>query len=206
MCQCGHHAYVLAPSLLGSSLFMFWVYCFLTYISVRMVDESIETARDMLSYCRLIIREAFRHNGEGWREYDCTFGHRWQLTLPFPGTAFGQSFKQQHFWDSINSLFPTCLAVLAPSTNGLSLTSPVCAPSVTQRRPKTLSRVCSSWNSGACRYPGTCNFRHICATCQLGPHRARDCIHTPEDSTYKRPIPRQNPLPPPARTGGLQGQ
>ena len=29
------------------------------------------------------------------------FSHGWQLTLPFPGTAFGQSFKQQHFWDSM---------------------------------------------------------------------------------------------------------
>ena len=24
--------------------------------------------------------------------------------------------------------------------------------------------ICSSWNAGRCIYPGTCSFRHVCAT------------------------------------------
>ena len=32
-----------------------------------------DVTRDMLAYCRLIIREALRHGGNGWQEYDRTF-------------------------------------------------------------------------------------------------------------------------------------
>ena len=199
---------------------MSWVYCFLTYVSVRMVDEPIEIARDMLSYCRLIIREAFRHGGEGWREYDRTFQSRVAIdpTIPWHSirpelqatTLLGQHGASGTLCSLCQGTDHQISQCALQSWHHLPMASRLPAQSAPrqspQRRPETLSRICSSWNSGACRYPGTCNFRHICATCQLGPHRARDCIHTPEDSTYKRPIPRQNRPPPPARTGGRQGQ
>ena len=37
---------------------------------------------------------------------------------------------------------------------------------------------------GHCTFPGTCRFRHACATCQQ-PHMARDCVATPAHSEYK---------------------
>ena len=38
--------------------------------------------RDMLTYCRLIIRDALRHGGQGWQEYNRKF--RSQVTIEWP--------------------------------------------------------------------------------------------------------------------------
>ena len=46
-----------------------WVYCFAAYMAVLTPDPQ---TREMLAYCRLIFREALRHWGNGWLEYDCT--------------------------------------------------------------------------------------------------------------------------------------
>ena len=64
-----------------------WVYCFITNVAVRTSDSS---TRDMLAYCRLLIREALRHGGNGWVEYDRVFrrqqsinpGHPWNTLDP----------------------------------------------------------------------------------------------------------------------------
>ena len=194
------------------------VYCFLTYVLVRMVDEPIETARDMLSYCHLIIREAFWHGGEGWREYDRTFRSQVAIdpTIPWHSirpelqatTLLGQHGALENLCSLCQGTDNQILRCAMQSWHHPSMASRLPAQSgprqSPQRRPETLSRICSSWNSGACRYPGTCNFRHICATCQLGPHRARDCVHTPEDSTYKHPISRRTRLPLLPRLGGAK--
>ena len=55
------------PSLLS------WVYCFAAYMAVLTPDPR---TREILAYCSLIIREALRHGGDGWLEYDRTF-QRW---------------------------------------------------------------------------------------------------------------------------------
>ena len=52
-------------------------------------------------------------------------------------------------------------------------------------RPETLERICSSWNKGRCVFPGSCRFRHVCATCRRKGHRAKECEETPADSPYK---------------------
>ena len=52
-------------------------------------------------------------------------------------------------------------------------------------RPETLERICSSWNKGRCAFPGSCRFRHVCASCRCKGHRARDCDETRADSPYK---------------------
>ena len=53
-----------------------WLYCFNAYLAVRMSDP---ITRYMLAYFRLLIREALRHGGCGWMEYDCVF--RKQLSI-----------------------------------------------------------------------------------------------------------------------------
>ena len=55
------------------------------------------------------------------------------------------------------------------------------------RRPSQQrgQRICTSWNSGCCIYPGNCNYRHVCVTCYQH-HQARECRKTPSDSFYKR--------------------
>ena len=53
-----------------------WLYCFNAYITVCTSDP---LARGMLAYSRLLIREALRHGGSGWLEYDRVF--RRQLAI-----------------------------------------------------------------------------------------------------------------------------
>ena len=47
-----------------------WMHCFLAYVTLRTRDPC---TRDMLAYARLLIREAQRHPGNGWLDYDRVF-------------------------------------------------------------------------------------------------------------------------------------
>ena len=48
-----------------------WALCFLAYIVVCISDQ--ETRDMLLTYARLVIREAQCHGGAGWLEYDKWF-------------------------------------------------------------------------------------------------------------------------------------
>lgn len=173
-----------------------WLYCFNAYIAVRTTDP---LTRQMLAYSRLIIREALRHGGSGWMEYDRVFRRQLAIDPSIP-------------W---NSLQPSLLAATVVSQPGVSQSglfcslcresdhsSSACALSSMQqatyttrpsqampvgvrppRRPESALNICVNWNKGRCRR-SRCTYRHICATCQHD-HRAKDCAETPADSEYK---------------------
>lgn len=174
-----------------------WVFCFLAYIAVRSEDKE---TRDMLTYARLVIREAMCHGGPGWLEYDKWFRQQ-QAALP-----------SGHPWNELNASLhaATVMSLRAGQRRSCRLCkepdhdesqcalgsmqhhqppSSQAAPPVTGvrrvTRPETLERICSSWNRGRCAFPGTCRFRHICATCRRKGHRAKECEDTPADSQYK---------------------
>ena len=65
-----------------------WVFCFLGYVAVRTKDSE---TRNMLSYARLIVREAQCHGGIGWLEYD-----KWFRQQPAALTT-------QHPWNELNA-------------------------------------------------------------------------------------------------------
>ena len=50
--------------------------------------------------------------------------------------------------------------------------------------PRDRFRICASWNMGACVYPGSCSYLHVCFICHFL-HRANNCLETPEDSPFK---------------------
>ena len=52
-----------------------WIYCFLAYAALRTPDQA---TRNLLTYARLLMREALRHGGLGWLEYDRVFQHSGQ--------------------------------------------------------------------------------------------------------------------------------
>ena len=58
------------PRLREVSSITTWVYCFLYYCAIRTDDLYL---RNLLVYARLLIREALRHGGTGWLEYDKIF-------------------------------------------------------------------------------------------------------------------------------------
>lgn len=47
-----------------------WVCCFMTFFAVGTTDP---VTRNRLTYAFLLLREAQRHGGQGWRNYDCLF-------------------------------------------------------------------------------------------------------------------------------------
>ncbi len=47
-----------------------WVYCYLAYVAILAPDAQ---TRNCLTYALLILREARRHGGTGWLEYDRVF-------------------------------------------------------------------------------------------------------------------------------------
>ena len=180
---------------------LMWVFCFLAYVAVRTSDKE---TRDMLTYARLIIREAQCHGGMGWLEYDKWFRQQ-QAAL-----------SHQHPWNELNpslhastvmslrsgeqrlcrlcrgpdhTEFQCALASLQcpqSSFHPSSLTAPGPPPAGRRViRPETLERICASWNKGRCAFPGSCRFRHICASCKRKGHRARECEETPINSPYK---------------------
>ena len=57
------------PRLREVSSLPMWCYCFLGYMAIT----SDPATRDQLAYARLIIREAQRHGGLGWLNYDRAF-------------------------------------------------------------------------------------------------------------------------------------
>jgi len=81
-----------------------WAYCFLAYVALQSDDPLI---RDRLAYARLIIREAQRHRGSGWLDYDKIFRQqavldssmKWNLLHPAiqASTLIGQTANSQTF-------------------------------------------------------------------------------------------------------------
>ena len=160
-----------------------WICCFLTYLAVGTSDP---TTRDRLAYAILLIREAMRHGGRGWMEYDRLFrqqaaidpGLAWNtihpglqattvLSQPPQGAGTFCSLCRECDHIAANCALaqfqhPTTRATNAPNTSGSA-----------QRR------ICSSWNDGSCTYPGSCSYQHICSNCFHSSHRNRDCRAPP---------------------------
>ncbi len=173
-----------------------WMFCFATYMAVRTRDP---TTRDMLAYCRLIIREALRHGGNTWQDYDRAFRRQAAIDSTLP-------------W---NTLLPGLQAATlsGPGSNrGGALcticrepdhTASQCALAIMQQpllssqynfsrnparpphRPESAQNICASWNRGPCAFPGVCTYKHECAVCHLD-HKGITCPTAPEGSVYYR--------------------
>ena len=183
-----------------------WMYCFMAYVAMRATDPGV---RDMLAYARLVIREAQRHGGSGWLDYDRVFRQqaaldpslKWNTLHPGiqASTLVGRTSRPATFCTLCREPDHTseqcALIYLQPPGSHLPLSAPssgLISPSAVPARPRAQFRrhpglvagICVSWNKGRCGFPNSCKYRHICATCQQ-PHMARDCAATPMGSEYK---------------------
>ena len=176
-----------------------WAFCFLAYIAVRTSDQE---TRDMLTYARLVIREAQCHGGAGWLEYDKWFRQQQAaLSTPQPWNELNASLHAATVMslragdkrpcrlcrESDHTESRCALASLQSPQPQQHQPSSSWSPAASKRvvKPETLERTCSSWNRGRCAFPGSCRFRHVCASCRHKGHRARDCDESPADSPYK---------------------
>ena len=154
-----------------------WTYCFL---AVRSGDPQ---TRDLLAYCRLLIREALRHGGNGWQEYDRSFRRQaaidpsmqWNTLQPGLQAATlvgsgGTPGVYCHICREPDHAVTHC-ALATVQQPVLPLTTPVPAPMPTMshrasgpwtaprrisrppRRPESLLGICASWNRGGVCVP-----------------------------------------------------
>ena len=179
-----------------------WLYCFNAYVAVRTPDR---LTRDMLAYSRILIREALRHGGSGWLEYDHVFRRQLAITPSMPwntlepslqaATVLGQRTSSGTFCTNCqecdHAAYQCALAPLQQQVRG-SGGFPVSTQNRPPRRPESLARICVSWNKGRCTVSG-CTYRHICAGCHRD-HKARVCPDLPPTSEYKQAaVPPQTP-------------
>ena len=151
-----------------------WVFCFLGYVAVRTKDSE---TRNMLSYARLIVREAQCHGGIGWLEYDKWFRQQQAaLTTQHPWNELNASLHAatvMSLRSGDSKLCKLCrepdhadsqcaLASLQPPQPYAWPTTAGAAAGRRVTRPDTLERICTSWNKGRCAFPGSCRFRHVC--------------------------------------------
>ena len=168
-----------------------WCYCFMGFMAVATSDKK---TRDQLAYARLLIREAQRHGGQGWLDYDHAFRQQVAADPSIPWNTLNPSLQAStilgHAAPGAGSFCSLCRGV-DHSRNQCALAS------VQQResgpaqplrqfppRRRFQGDICLSWNNGACIYPGQCHYRHVCSICQLQ-HRAKDCPKPPDAPAYR---------------------
>jgi hypothetical protein len=191
---------VLKPRLREVNTLASWVYCFPAYLAIRSSDQA---TIDMLAYARLVIREAQRHGGVGWLDYDRVF--RQQAALDgaiqwnsiHPGiqaaTLTGRTAKPGVFCtlcrESDHSAGACALAYLQPSATPPLRAAPPTQRAAAQKQyasPRKDS-ICYSWNAGRCRFPGSCSFRHECLQCHQS-HMVQDCPQAKAKNDGRNPI------------------
>ena len=169
-----------------------WICCFLTYVAAGTSDLVM---RDRLTYAILLTREAMRHGGQGWLEYDRLFRQQAAINPSLPWNAVHPGLHSTTILRQRTSgagtyclLCQECdhvaahcaLAQLQPSllkgsSNNL-VQNPVQSPSQAGR---SQIRICNSWNDGACTFPGNCTYRHVCSVCFRPSHPAKECHQRP---------------------------
>ena len=179
------------PSLLS------WISCFTTYVAI-LGESNPQLVRSRLSYLSLVIMEARRNGGEGWRSYDTVFRQNAANNPDADWSRLDASLHASTFLahrsDTAGLFCPLCFGT-DHSRRDCAMRS-FSAPSSTgsgsgfQNRSPSFSRVpiCKQWNWGNCTRLA-CHYRHSCLTCPGGFHRAIDCPATKPGSAFKRSRP-----------------
>ena len=134
----------------------------------------------------LIVREAMRHGGQGWLNYDKLFqqqaalnpGLRWNVLHP---ELQATTILSQRSAGSgvLCSLCHECDHTVAQCALG-QLQQVGTRATINPPRPiGRFGKICTSWNDGACVYPGACNYCHVCYNCFHPSHPARECWQPP---------------------------
>ena len=162
---------------------MSWARCFCAYAAVC-CSGARSAGHNFWVYLRLILQEAARNGGDGWRLHDTRFR---QLPRPTPRQTRALSRQDStlrrflrwaalHWLDGDHVAADCALAPLAPVTKPNVLTT---ARSQRERAPAD-KPICCLYDAGRCTFRD-CSFRpRLRYKVQ---HRSRDCV---ENSEAKR--------------------
>ena len=189
-----------------------WVCCMATYFAVLAASGNLRP--DHLAYMRLVVHEATKYRGDGWRVYDATF--RQNMAAGAPGMEWSKIDAGLHavsFQSMRDTAHTCCTLCLEPdhqahdcALQGLSATRPSRQSPQGYPRPRPAARagqgsspyarhhiqVCHSWNSGTCsRDPDPCRYEHVCSRCAKAgfrrSHKFADCRREASNSAPARP-------------------
>ena len=174
---------VLKPRLREVSSLASWMYCFLAYVAMRAPDQE---TRNFLAYARLLIREAGRHGGSAWIDYDRVFRQQAALDHTLQWNTLHPGIQAATLIGRGGSRAALCTLCREPDhpAEQCALTylqqpvAQVTTPTATRSRPRFRQRpvvICKSFNRGQCIRPETCNYEHECTECHSKEHGARDC-------------------------------
>ena len=174
-----------------------WVCYMASYLAVLASAEQLKP--EHLAYRRLVVTEATKYKGEGWRTYDATFHQN--IVTGAPGLSWSNIDAGLHAISFQAARGPPLCCPMCsesdhtPQDCALQATSSVRPRAFQSRPPRSFgalsrlaagslcqpySQICFSWNNGECvRYPSPCRYEHICSRCARGGthqlHKAVDC-------------------------------
>ena len=174
-----------------------WVQCFATYACV-LGEAHPEKTKELWAYMSLIVREARRCGGSGWREYDGMFRQQAPSAInlewgKLDGSLYAVTFlahqsgrgrlcrwcQESDHQSGDCALVPdrqSSSAVVPSSSLETKQTSSSGREGRTQGRSGRSEKICYSWNAGKCRFHPYCRFRHVCSTVGCNEdHRAIEC-------------------------------
>ena len=176
-----------------------WVNCFTMYVAI-LGEAHPELVRSRLAYMSLIISEAIRSGGDGWKSYDSIFRQNAAEDPELDWSKLDTSLHSSTFLAQRAEHGSFCSICFGTDHNNRECAMRSFSTGTPSLQSQELSKqkarysanvvpICIRWNKGAC-IRKDCRFRHTCATCP-GSHRAAECPLTQPGSMYKRggPIP-----------------
>lgn len=185
-----------------------WLLCFNRYAAAQCAIYP-GLLPHMMAYANTIIQAYLQFSGDGWRQYDRAFRIQaatrrttdWTSADPslYARLVACQSRRAStcQFCCSSSHKSSACpWGIDEPSAE-----EPPPLPPFRRRAAATLARsdppICMSWNAGACRFPGTCTYRHVCSSCSMVGHRSAECRRGPQGQGVARAPPATKAPPPP---------
>lgn len=147
----------------------------------------------MLACARFLVREANLHGGMGWLDYDMAFRRHLFLNQLRPWNEIDSSLHtstilNQHSSVLVKELSAPCAGERITRAHSVQCGAfshqPV--PAQPHQQVRSKHRSANIWNKGSCTFPGSCRYRHTCATYDQA-HKAKDCPKTPETSVHTTP-------------------
>ena len=204
-CHCSNHSHSRRSRRTVDDIFT-WLLCFHRYAAAlcsfhpRMLPE-------LMAYANTILQAHLQFTGDGWRVYDRAFRVQaasqrqtnWRCVDASLYARFVTSQSRRsatcQFCCSAGHRSNACpWGVDEPSSQEPGTPAPRPARPISTFSP-TGRPICISWNAGACRFPDSCRFRHVCSACSFPGHRSSECRRNP---TAARGPP-MAPLPPAKR-------
>ena len=204
-CHCSKHSHSRRSRRTVDDIFT-WLLRFHHYAAAlcpfhpRMIPE-------LMAYANSIQQAHLQFTGDGWRVYDRAFRvqaafQRQTNWRRVDASLYARFVTAQSRWSATCQF--CCSAghrsnacpwgVDEPSSQEPNTPDPRLA-----RLKSTFSQtgrpICISWNAGACRFPDSCRFQHVCSACSFPGHRSSECRRNP--TTARGPP--MVPLPPAKR-------